>query len=194
MAALDNKTPGKPQVPNSRRPLSKYCLLAPGAGGLLPAMKTLPHTYSCFVCGESNPAGLKLRFETDGRTVQAGFRPRSEHVGFKQTVHGGLIATLLDEVMVWACAVQTRRFAFCAELNVRYLAPARPDEDLVATGELTSNRHGKLFEAKAELKNQTGSVLARATGKYLPIKTADAAQLATDFVDDPSWIFSPASP
>src|SRR6185436_2207270 len=68
-------------------------------------MKELPHTRSCFVCGESNSAGLNLRFETDGRIVQAHFVPRLEHVGFKATVHGGLIATVLDEIMVWACAV-----------------------------------------------------------------------------------------
>src|SRR5437667_1987836 len=116
-------------------------------------MKMLPHTRSCFVCGESNPVGLKLRFETDGRIVQARFRPRMEHVGFKQTIHGGLIATLLDEIMVWACAVQTRRFAFCAELNVRFLSPVRPEEELVAVGELVSNRRDKLFEARGELKN-----------------------------------------
>ena len=56
-------------------------------------MKLLPHTRSCFVCGEANPAGLKLRFETDGRLVQTCFVPRPEHVGFRQTVHGGLVAT-----------------------------------------------------------------------------------------------------
>jgi acyl-coenzyme A thioesterase PaaI-like protein len=63
-------------------------------------MRMLPHTRSCFVCGESNPAGLNLRFETDGRTVQTRFVPRAEHIGFRQTVHGGLTATLLDEIMV----------------------------------------------------------------------------------------------
>jgi uncharacterized protein (TIGR00369 family) len=152
-------------------------------------MKTLPHTRSCFVCGEFNPAGLKLRFETDGRVVQTRFVPRAEHVGFRQTVHGGLTATLLDEIMVWACAVQTKRFAFCAELNVRFLNPVRPGEALIATGELVSNRRGKLFEAKAELRNQAGLVLATATGKYLPIKQADLAEMVTDFVDDPGWVF-----
>src|SRR5512133_3324230 len=85
------------------------------------AMKELPHTHSCFVCGDANPNGLKLRFETDGKLVKARFVPRAEHAGFRQTVHGGLVATLLDEIMVWACAVQTRRFAFSAELVVRYL-------------------------------------------------------------------------
>jgi len=156
-------------------------------------MKTLPHTRSCFVCGESNPVGLKLRFETDGRIVQAHFRPRVEHVGFKQTIHGGLIATLLDEVMVWACAVQTRRFAFCAELNVRFLNPVRPDDDLTALGELACNRREKLFEAKAELTNQAGLVVASATGKYLPIKNVEVTEMATDFVGDPSWVFAPPS-
>jgi uncharacterized protein (TIGR00369 family) len=151
-------------------------------------MKLLPHTRSCFVCGESNPAGLKLRFETDGRLVQTNFVPRAEHVGFRQTVHGGLIATLLDEIKVWACAVQTKRFAFCAELNVRFISPVRPNDELLACGELVSNRRGKLFEAKAELRNQAGLVLATATGKYLPIKQADVTQMAADFVEDPSWV------
>ena len=154
-------------------------------------MKVLPHTRSCFVCGESNPAGLNLRFETDGRIVRTRFVPRAEHVGFRHTVHGGLIATLLDEIMVWACAVRTKRFAFCAELNVRYLRPVRPQDNLVATGELVSNRRDKLFEAGAELRNQEGATLVTATGKYLPIKQADVRELATDFVDDPGWVFAP---
>jgi uncharacterized protein (TIGR00369 family) len=153
-------------------------------------MKLLPHTRSCFVCGESNPAGMKLRFETDGRLVQTRFVPRAEHVGFRQTVHGGLTATLLDEIMVWACAVQTRRFAFCAELKVRFLQPVRPGETLVATGELVSNRRDKLFEAKAELRDQAGAVKATATGKYFPIDPHEVADMATDFIEDPAWVFS----
>src|ERR1041385_3913787 len=66
----------------------------------LHTMKILPHTRSCFVCGEANPAGLRLRFETDGQVVTARFTPRPEHIGFKQVVHGGIVATLLDEIMV----------------------------------------------------------------------------------------------
>ena len=157
-------------------------------------MKVLPHTRSCFVCGESNPLGLNLRFETDGRIVRARFTPRPEHIGFKNTVHGGLTATLLDETMVWACAVQTRRFAFCAEMNVRYLAPLHPGEETEATAELTTNRRDRIYEAKAELKNASGVLLARATGKYIPLDIQDAGDMATDFVDDPSWVLKPAPP
>ena len=153
-------------------------------------MKELPHTHSCFVCGESNPLGLKLRFETDGRIVQTRFRPRPEHIGFKNVVHGGLLAAVLDEIMVWACAVQTRQFAYCAELNVRFLNPLPPGEEVIVTGELTANRKDRIFEAKAAARNAAGTTLAEARGKFLPIRTADLTQMAADFVGDPGWVLS----
>jgi len=156
---------------------------------LLARMRTLPHSRSCFVCGDSNPIGLKLRLETDGRIVQTQFVPGSELVGFKQTMHGGIVGTLLDEVMAWACAVQAKRFAYCAELTVRFLQPVRPGEELIVSGELVHNRRGRIFEAKSELRDPTGNILATATGKYLPVKQAHTTELATDLVCPPSWEF-----
>jgi len=156
-------------------------------------MKELPHTHSCFVCGESNPVGFNLRSETDGQKVRARFTFGAGHVGFKQTVHGGLTATLLDEIMTWACAVPTQRFAYCAELNVRYLQPVRPHQPVVATAELVANRRGRLFETKAELRDESGALLATATGKYLPLKTTEAAGMTTDFVGDTTWVLGPGS-
>lgn len=147
-------------------------------------MKELPHTHSCFVCGESNAIGLKLRFETDGHIVRTRFTPSPEHIGFKGVVHGGIIATLLDEIMVWACAAQTQRFAYCAEMTVRFLQPLQPGEPAVATGELTANRRDKLFEAKANLKDKTGKLLATATGKYLPVKGSIVSEMSADLVGD----------
>jgi len=154
-------------------------------------MRELPHTASCFVCGESNTSGLKIRFETDGAVVRARFLPRPEHIGFKKTIHGGIIATLLDEIMVWACAIQTRRFAYCAELNVRYLRPARPGEEILASAELVANRRNRLFEAKGEVRDATGRVLATGTGKYLPIKEAELKDLLDDFVGETMGLFDP---
>jgi uncharacterized protein (TIGR00369 family) len=148
----------------------------------IPFVKILPHTHSCFVCGESNPSGLNLRFETDGRVVETRFTPRADHVGFKQTVHGGIIATLLDEIMVWACAVQTRKFAFCAELNVRFLNPVRPGTEVIVRGELVVNRRNRIFEAQASVVDSGGVVLANGTGKYLPVKTSAVLDMATDLV------------
>jgi uncharacterized protein (TIGR00369 family) len=157
-------------------------------------MKELPHTRSCFVCGEANPAGLKLRFQTDGRIVQARFVTRADHVGFKHTLHGGVIAALLDEIMVWACAVRTKRFGFCVELNVRFVRIVRPDEPVIATGELAENRRDKLFTARADLKDDGGKVLATATGKYLPLRPAELAEMAGELIGDGSWLEEGTAP
>ncbi len=147
-------------------------------------MQTLPHTHSCFVCGEANPVGLRLKFETDGHLVRTRFCPRPEHIGFRHTVHGGILATLLDETMVWACAVPTRRFAYCAEFTIRYLKPARPHEEITVTAELTENRRNKLFLARGELRDAHDVVLASATGKYLPIREVEANEMLADLIGD----------
>ncbi len=154
---------------------------------LLLPMKALPHTRSCFVCGESNPGGLNLRFRTNGRTVQTHFTPTPQHVGFKGVVHGGILSTLLDEIMVWACAVSTKRFAFCVELTVRFVKPARPGEEIVATAELVENRRNRMFEAKGELRNSAGELLSSAHGKYLPMKETDATGMLADLIGETNW-------
>jgi len=152
-------------------------------------MFKLPHTKSCFVCGLNNPLGLKLDFETDGQIVRARFAPRPEHVGFSETIHGGIISTVLDEAMVWAVGVRTKRFAYCAELNVRFLQPARPHEELIVVAELMDNRRNKLFHAKAELQNARGAAAAISTGKYLPIKEDQLAEMLSDFAESTENLF-----
>ena len=148
-------------------------------------MQKLPHTRSCFVCGDSNSIGLGLKMETDGTLVHVRYTPRPEHNGFRHVVHGGLLATVVDEIMVWACAVKAGQFAFCAELNVRFVSPARPGEPLHGTAELVENRRNRIFEAKADLRNQAGEVVVSATGKYMPLKGEQTQQMLDDFVSDP---------
>ncbi len=132
-----------------------------------------------------------MRFETDGQVVLARFTARADHIGFKQTIHGGIIATVLDEIMVWACAVKTRRFAYCAELNVRFASPLRPGSEVFVSSELVNDRRGKIFEAKAELRDAKGVLLASGTGKYLPIKESELPALLADFKEDASQWFNP---
>jgi uncharacterized protein (TIGR00369 family) len=147
-------------------------------------MELLPRTHSCFVCGESNKLGLRLLFFKDGNVVRTEYAAIPEHIGFKNTVHGGIIATLLDEAMVWACAVQTKLFAFCAELNVRFQQPLHPGDRTRIVAELVSNRRNRIFEARAELRNSAGTVLATATGKYLPMKSGEAGDMWSELVGD----------
>lgn len=145
-------------------------------------MQRLPNTRSCFGCGLENPLGLQLGFHGDATAAETRFSVRPEFVGFRDTVHGGVIATALDEVMVWAIGVAAGKFVYCAELTVRYLRPTRPQTELIARGEVVENRRGKLFSARAELRDTAGQILAEATGKYLPVPDSVSAEVVAEFV------------
>lgn len=152
-------------------------------------MQILPHTFGCFVCGLRNPHGLKLDLMSDSRIVECRFQFRIEHCGFHGTVHGGLVATVLDEAMAWVTGINGRRFAYCAELTTRFLAPAGPGVDLIARAEVVENKRGRLYFTKSELRADGGLLLAEATGKYLPIPAAIHESMFADFAEDPSaWV------
>jgi acyl-coenzyme A thioesterase PaaI-like protein len=86
--------------------------------------------------------------------------------------------------MVWAMAVETKRFGYCVELTVRFQKPLRPGEEVLASGELVSNRRNKVFETKGEIKNAAGEILATATGKYLPVKAANMVDFSSELIGD----------
>ncbi len=79
----------------------------------------------CFCCGAKNPIGLKLEFETtaEGR-MRTIWTPRKEHQGFKDIVHGGLVATVLDEVMVRLLYLRGIA-AVTAAMETKLIAPVR---------------------------------------------------------------------
>ena len=159
-------------------------------------MKELPHSKSCFVCGSQNRFGLNLRFFTDGRIVEARFTPRAEYNGFFGVVHGGITATVLDEVMVWACAVREKRFCFSAEMSVRYLGPISTGVEVIARGEMTENKRDRIFLASGEIVSLEGKVLASSTAKYMPIRDLDPNGVLGDFEGTPEQMreFLPTYP
>src|SRR5256885_15812026 len=102
-------------------------------------VQQLPHTHACLVCGRDNPHGLKLDLFVHEKSgvVRAEFTPTEHHSGFERIVHGGMIATVLDEAMVWAATWRVGPFLLCAELTLRFGQGAAPGVfvTIEATGE-----------------------------------------------------------
>lgn len=122
----------------------------------------------CFACGQDNPIGLKLEFEEENRTYRTHFTPSEVHQSYNGTMHGGLICTLLDEIM-GRYLFSKGIIALTAELNVRFKKPARIKEKMTVEGEIT-NEKGRLIEMKAVAKNEEGTILAEAAAKFLKSK------------------------
>ena len=133
---------------------------------------------------------MKLTFTQDNasRKIVGKFILGPRYQGGGGMGHGGIIATLLDETMVWACVIQTKRFAYCAELKVRYVLPVRPGAPVIATAELVENRRGKIFTTQAELRDRAKVLLATASARYLPIPGEPTIEQLTDFVGDMGFV------
>ena len=123
----------------------------------------------CYVCGSKNPLGLKLHFEHPEKGVlKSTVIFAKEHQGFKEIVHGGMMAMVLDEMMVnlaWKEGIP----AVTVELNVRLKKAAKIGQKVLLEGRLEKGR-GKVLHASSEAKNERGEVLATATATCILVR------------------------
>ena len=147
----------------------------------------LPHTPGCLVCGRSNPLGLKMSLfvNPDTGIVSIDFEPKPEYIGFQGIVHGGIIATIADEAMVWAATWANKRFCVCGDLSVRFRRPAQVGEPLHLEARVEFSRP-KLVQAMATIRTPAGAVVAAAEGKYVPMPSEDSDRVIRTLVDDDS--------
>ncbi|WP_027717690.1 PaaI family thioesterase [Desulfovirgula thermocuniculi] len=119
----------------------------------------------CFACSPHNPIGLHLEFTDEGGVCRAFFTPGEEHQGWTGYLHGGLIATLLDEAMaqwLWRRGVG----AMTAEMLSRFSYPVPVGVRVTVEAELVAHK-GRLWELTARVILPGGRVAARAKGKFL---------------------------
>ncbi len=147
----------------------------------------LPHTPGCLVCGRDNPLGLRLSLfvEPITGTVRTTATPGPQHIGFEGVVHGGWIATVCDEAMVWAAIWASRRSCLAAELSVRFKQKAVIDSPLEITATVeTSDR--RLIETSCQFATADGIIIATAVGKYVPGSSELTAAFFKTLVGDAS--------
>ena len=147
----------------------------------------LPYTRQCFVCGAENPAGLQLRFRVEGDEIRFNFCPHQKHTGYQGVVHGGIIASALDETMFWAAAFGPRRFFVSVDMNVRYARTVVAGQPHVLVARITGAKR-KLCLTEAELRTADGHVCASATGTFFPLKPGEIPLSLEDFVIDPQTL------
>lgn len=119
----------------------------------------------CFACGKDNPIGLKLLFRLEGDVYKTTFTADRSYQGYERVIHGGIIATLLDEIMARYVWVKIAAPAATAKLCINYRRPAPTGEPIEISGWITAERRsGRIFETAAEARLADGALLAEATG------------------------------
>ncbi len=131
------------------------------------AVEALRADYAhCFACGRENPMGLRLDgFARDGGDVVAGFRPRPEYAGFHGLLHGGIVATALDEIMAWAGIMTAGVFSLTGTMELRFRRPAEVDVEYELRGRVDERRGRRLLLSGEMIA--AGKVVAQGSGLYL---------------------------
>ena len=128
-------------------------------------MKEIAKYSYCFVCGDQNDNGLRIKFYTDGSEAVARYTTQEEFQGYRGITHGGILATLLDEIMAKAIIAEGI-VPVTAEMTVRFKKPTRTGDQIQLTGRVFRKR-GRMYSTEAEARREDGQLLATATGKYI---------------------------
>lgn len=123
----------------------------------------------CFACGTDNPHGLKLKFTLDPNDeLVSELVPDRRYQGFSGVLHGGVMALLLDEMMVnlaWLKGLN----AVSASLEVRFKKPVRTGQKILLRARLICEEK-KLVKTEAWATNVDGTVLAEAQAVCVKMK------------------------
>jgi len=128
--------------------------------------------HNCFACGTLNAHGLHLdlHLEPERCWTQLELDPRFQ--GWDEIAHGGIISTILDEVMAWSL-VASDNWGVTAKLNVEFRRPV-PLLTAIRAGGWITNARRRIVDTSARIVDvATGTELATATGLYI---AADAAR------------------
>lgn len=117
-----------------------------------PSPALQPNSQHCFACGLENPFGLQLRFYSLGPgRVEARVAIPQRFEGYPGVVHGGIVATMLDEIVGrLAMTDDPNHFLVTARLEIRYRMPVPVEQDLLLRGAL-EERRGRRYLGKAQL-------------------------------------------
>ncbi len=120
----------------------------------------------CFACGELNPEGLHMEVDRGNGRARAEVTLRQTHQGWKNMAHGGVVSTILDEIMAHAVIDQEPQAA-TVELKIRFRNRVPLDQPLITEGWIVSQEKRRIM-AESELRlKETGELLAKAESKFL---------------------------
>jgi acyl-coenzyme A thioesterase PaaI-like protein len=153
-------------------------------------MTQQPLSRDCFVCGVENPVGLRMRFtehvsEAPGPVqVTAEYTVPAHYQGYPGVVHGGIIATMLDEVTSRTIfRGDPPRFVVTARLSVRYRKPVPVETPLRLTGRVVEDK-GRVISVAGEIFGPGGVLLAEAEALLVEV---DASFFGDSELSSQNW-------
>ena len=128
-----------------------------------------PQGHYCFACGTANPIGLNLQFYRFGDAVYSDITLGKNHEGWENIAHGGIVSTLLDEVMSWTIMYFKKIFLVTRKMEVKYIRPVLIGTPLVIKGEVMDDSKPPRIKARADIRDNENNLLVRSLGEFVEL-------------------------
>lgn len=122
--------------------------------------------YNCFGCSPNNEHGLKMKFFEDGDYVISNWEPIGFMQGYHNVLHGGIQATLMDEIGSWFILVKMKTAGVTSNMNIRYLNPVSVVEGKIKLMASLLQKRRNLVDVYVELFDAKGKLCAKGELTY----------------------------
>jgi len=127
----------------------------------------------CFGCSQKNHHGLKMKFYTDETTLYSWVNVPSHLCGWDGIVHGGVLSTMLDEIMSWGAIYNLHRVVMTKTMTVDFFKPVYIEDELRVEGRVIK----KISDREAVLEGKIykeGDILCAQSSGTFAVFTAKA--------------------
>jgi uncharacterized protein (TIGR00369 family) len=142
-------------------------------------LREIPNSrnHNCFGCSPVNPSGLQMKFFTDGQAVYSRVRVPEHLCGWSNIVHGGVLTTILDEIMSWSAIHILKRIALTHRMSVEFVKPVQVGGELQAEARVREAGAKNDAVTEGAIYDPRGDVCARATAHFKVFSPAVARRL-----------------
>jgi len=132
---------------------------------------------TCFGCGSNNPVGLHMGFHTDGQRLYSFVSAPPVMAGWDRIVHGGILTTILDEIMGWSVIYLLGKIGVTKSMTVEFKKPVQVEDQLTAVGAIGEAISDRQITVLGEIYNGDKVLCARAEGAFAILSAQAAVRL-----------------
>jgi len=131
--------------------------------------KLLPNMtgHKCFGCGPMNHSGLKMEFYKNGSSILSWVTVPDHLCGWENLVHGGVLSTMLDEIMARAMMHSLRSLGLTKSMTVNFIKPVHVGREVMVEGKILEAKEDREAITEGIIYDDKGDVCSRSTGTFM---------------------------
>lgn len=133
--------------------------------------------YNCFGCCPDNPVGVHMEFYEDGDDIISFWKPQSHYQGWIDTMHGGILCTLIDEIAGWVIFRKLQTSGMTTHLEIKYKKPVMTTEPQITLRAHIAEQRRNLVTIEVKLENSKGEICTEGKATYFAFNKEKAKEM-----------------